>query len=88
MNAITKQVAQLGIKIVVTMFIAAGFFTFIDNIGQGDQFSSGPLSFLDSFYFVIVTAASIGYGDIYPITWISRLAVILVVIMILYVFSE
>ena len=43
---------------------------------------------MDAFYFVIITASSIGYGDILPVTWLSRLAVVLVILMILYVFSE
>jgi len=38
------------------------------------------LSALDSFYFIIVTIATVGYGDIYPVTPAGKLLVILIIL--------
>ncbi|KAL3891793.1 hypothetical protein ACJMK2_004040 [Sinanodonta woodiana] len=38
-----------------------------------------PLSMFDAFYFVIVTFTTVGYGDIAPDMWISRLFMILMI---------
>ncbi|KAK3610092.1 hypothetical protein CHS0354_032187 [Potamilus streckersoni] len=38
-----------------------------------------PMSMFDAFYFVIVTFTTVGYGDIAPDIWISRLFMILMI---------
>jgi voltage-gated potassium channel len=38
-------------------------------------------SFFDAFYFVVVTMATVGYGDIHPVTTSGKLLAILIIIM-------
>ena len=38
-------------------------------------------SFLDAFYFVIVTMATVGYGDIHPVTSSGKLLAIVIIIL-------
>ncbi|KAL3891869.1 hypothetical protein ACJMK2_004113 [Sinanodonta woodiana] len=38
-----------------------------------------PLSMFDAFYFVVVTFTTVGYGDIAPDLWLSRLFMILMI---------
>ncbi|MDO9538651.1 MAG: potassium channel family protein, partial [Methanocalculus sp.] len=38
------------------------------------------LSFFDAFYFVIVTIATVGYGDIVPVTDAGRLLVMILIL--------
>jgi len=36
---------------------------------------------LDAFYFIIVTIATVGYGDLYPVTPLGKVTVIIVIIL-------
>ena len=38
-------------------------------------------SFLDAFYFIIVTIATVGYGDLAPVTPLGKLTVIIVILL-------
>jgi voltage-gated potassium channel len=39
-----------------------------------------PLSFVDALYFLIVTSATVGYGDIHPVTVAGKLLVIVIIL--------
>ena len=39
------------------------------------------LSFLDSLYFTIATIATVGYGDIYPVTSAGKIFVIVIIVI-------
>ncbi|XP_049338000.1 potassium channel subfamily T member 2 [Astyanax mexicanus] len=43
------------------------------------------LSLFDSVYFCIVTFSTVGYGDIYPIIWPSKLLVVIMICVVLLV---
>lgn len=45
------------------------------------------LKYIDSMYFVLVTAATLGYGDIYPNTIYSRFVVIIVLLAVFVIFG-
>ncbi len=38
-------------------------------------------SFLDAFYFIIVTIATVGYGDLHPVTPLGKMTVIIVILL-------
>jgi hypothetical protein len=38
-------------------------------------------------YYILVTACSIGYGDIYPVTTQSRMAIVLIIVFIISMFG-
>jgi len=37
-------------------------------------------SFLDAFYFIIVTIATVGYGDLHPVTPLGKMTVIIIIL--------
>jgi hypothetical protein len=38
-------------------------------------------SFLDAFYFIIVTIATVGYGDLHPVTSLGKMTVIIIILL-------
>ena len=47
-----------------------------------------PMRFVDATYFMIITSGTIGYGDYYPVTFISRMVMIMLIIIIITVFGN
>ena len=37
------------------------------------------LTFFDAFYFIVVTISTVGYGDVAPTTWMSKMVVALMI---------
>lgn len=56
-----------------------------DPEGQPSGIRCNVISFYQSIYFVVVTMATVGYGDFYPVTDYGRLVVIIFIIMSLVV---
>lgn len=56
--------------------ISAAAYKILGHFGHGlDPVSNpGPISFLDSLYFSIVTISSLGYGDIHPVGYSKAIA--------------
>ena len=54
---------------------------FITSTYEENGFSIGFLSWFESFYFVLVTVSTVGYGDITPDTDLTRAIVILIIIV-------
>ena len=46
------------------------------------------LKFFDAFYFIVITATTIGYGDIYPLKTESRLIVSVMIVIIFVIFGD
>ncbi len=46
------------------------------------------MNFINAFYFMIATASTIGFGDIYPTGVIGRTAVVIILVVVIYVFTS
>jgi hypothetical protein len=66
---------RLRLKISLIIFLGVILFGSLSF-----SFTEGR-SFFDAFYFVVVTMATVGYGDIHPITALGKLLAILIIIM-------
>lgn len=51
-----------------------------DKRGQPHGIRCNMMSFFDCFYFIVVTVATVGYGDFHPTTQLSRFVVIMFII--------
>ena len=71
----------LILNLFTTVFIAAGIIKFVDNFLE-DSFSQ-RLKFLDAMYYMIITSGTIGYGDIYPTSVLSRLVLMVIIVKII-----
>ena len=54
---------------------------------DGLEFSV-PLTLLNSIYFTVITAGTIGYGDIYPKSPLARFLVVVLIFWLLYLFAS
>eukprot|EP00347_Sterkiella_histriomuscorum_P005816 403355161 len=86
LSPIQNQVIILMLNIFTTVFIAAGIIMFIDNVVP--QSFSSSMRFVDAIYYMIITSGTIGYGDFYPISTISRMTIIIIIVMIITVFGN
>jgi len=55
------------------------YYSYYDNFGAPSNVRCRRLTFLSSFYYILVTAATIGYGDIVPTSEVSRAVVIFII---------
>lgn len=60
-------------------FIASGLVFGLQEI-MPSSFNNKKMTFAECVYFIIVTATTVGYGDIYPTNTISRLFIILLIV--------
>jgi len=87
-TALRRQFMVLGFTMLAFMFIGAGIVYTIDDLYDGDGFNRPAaydvthLSFFDSFYFVIITITTVGYGDISPNQVVSKAITIMLVVML------
>lgn len=81
-----KQAILLVVSLFATLFIAAGAMIFIQDSVEHSMNHS--MKFIDSFYFVVITVGTIGYGDIYPISTWSRLGVAVMLVIFFTIFGD
>lgn len=80
----------------VIVIVFAGLYRVLDKVSGTPHFTvhgvARDISYAESLYFSIVTMATVGYGDITPITDLARLVaaieVVLGVLLLLFGFSE
>ena len=70
----------------IVEFIGAAIVCIIQDITD-DSFSI-RLEFLDALYYMIITSASVGYGDVYPQTFLARSAILIVLCCVLLIFAD
>ena len=85
-SRLKKQLMLLVVSLFATFFIAAGIVIFLQEIDK-DAFPE-VMKFDGSLYFVLVTVTSIGYGDIYPKSAITRIAIGIMILCAFTVFGN
>lgn len=68
-------------EIVSIIFISAVIFMVIENFDTTN--SNYPYHFRLTFYYIIVTLTTVGYGDYYPITPAGRLFVVFIIVYVI-----
>lgn len=63
------------VVLALNFFIGSGVVLALQDLVKG-SFSVDKMNFFDATYFMIITYFSVGYGDITPTHWVSRMAVI------------
>lgn len=82
-------ISRLAINIAVFLLVSTGLvYTFVlfDPLSFEDNTKSKlidgePINWLDCLYFVIISVATVGYGDIVPVSNLARVLVILIVLV-------
>lgn len=85
-SPIKNQIIMLILNIFTTIFIAAGIVMLVDNIHSG-AFNAN-MQFIDAIYYMIITSGTIGYGDYFPTSSLSRMVLVVIIVMIISVFGN
>ncbi|CAI2374956.1 unnamed protein product [Moneuplotes crassus] len=75
---VSRQIVTILITLSLVVYIAAGMIMISENLNREDD---NKLQFHQAIYFVIVTLATVGYGEIYPDTELGKIFVICVMIV-------
>jgi len=80
-----RRIVESGLLILCILFLLTSL---MYEVGQrsGAKFAERNVTFLESFYFVIVTFTTVGYGDIYPAKEASRLILAVLIPPMIVVF--
>lgn len=81
-SEVTKKLIQIGIFMVMLVYISSGLFMVIENFSPDNL--NEFYTFHKCFYFIAVTVSTVGYGDYFPQTDLGK---IFILIMILYVLA-
>jgi hypothetical protein len=79
-NEIEAQLFNIGFTILSITFVSASLIELFENLVEYQPETLPPshedgLSFHNSFYFIITTMTTVGYGDIAPITGMGKLII-------------
>mmetsp|Transcript_16259 Transcript_16259/g.26821 ORF Transcript_16259/g.26821 Transcript_16259/m.26821 type:complete len:1041 (-) Transcript_16259:265-3387(-) len=81
---VKRQLLSTVAAIFVLVFCAAGILHFIEQSSPEEQVHDAAggkaLQFHEAFYFIVVTLSTVGYGDIYATTALSRMYVVAVIL--------
>lgn len=81
-NDLHREMVRFTIGLLSTMITCVGIFQAVET------FTGGNIHFFESSYFIVVTFGTIGYGDYYPTTTLSRLVVVVIIIVAIYTFPQ
>ncbi|CAJ0563944.1 unnamed protein product, partial [Mesorhabditis spiculigera] len=81
-SALSRQMVILFSTLICLLFTGACGFQHLQRCGERQS------DLIRSFYFTMVTFSTVGYGDIYPDTWLSQLLVIGLIILMLLMLPQ
>jgi hypothetical protein len=81
------QFFSIVVILICHFFIGAGLVLGLNDLVP-NSFSLEHLNFVDALYFMIVTFSTLGYGDILPITSVSRILIWLGLFLLLIIVSD
>jgi hypothetical protein len=84
-TGITYFLTKLIVNIVAFVIISTAA-VYALSISDPESFTAGALTFGSSFYFIIITITTVGFGDISPVGIIPELLVVVIVIFAFSVF--
>eukprot|EP00658_Telonema_sp_P-2_P019267 TRINITY_DN17590_c0_g1_i1.p1 TRINITY_DN17590_c0_g1~~TRINITY_DN17590_c0_g1_i1.p1 ORF type:complete len:618 (-),score=122.85 TRINITY_DN17590_c0_g1_i1:81-1934(-) len=76
---VRNQLFALGFASLAFLFVSAGLVHSIDLIFQDQYAGVYHMKFHEALYFIVVTITTVGYGDIYPCTDLSRIFMVFII---------
>ncbi|GAB5366191.1 hypothetical protein AAMO2058_001123600 [Amorphochlora amoebiformis] len=73
-NRILLELVLLGISVIAYIFVFSGLIYIVEFLGNppGIRYDSANWTVYNSFYFLIVTLSTVGYGDFFATTFLGR----------------
>lgn len=72
-----EELALFGMVAAIVLYLSAVGIYYFEHEAQPDKFRS----FFDSLWWAVATLTTVGYGDVYPITWGGRLFTFVVLVV-------
>lgn len=69
-------IARIILIIITIIFVSSGFIWAIESRVNPDQFNN----IWSAMYFSIVTMATVGYGDIIPLSWLGKVVTVIMIL--------
>lgn len=89
-SGISKQIVITSITLLSVLFISAGVVNSINDLVDGAYYYplGTEFDFLAAFYYMIVTSSTLGYGDIYPLVTLSRMATVVIISFMIFIITN
>ena len=90
---VQKQLFSVTFMVFSIVFVFAGIFHLIENTFNtpelmSEKWGMSHLQFHDALYFTIVTVATVGFGDIYPLSVAGKFLVIILIATTIVIISN